>query len=113
MAKSTPVAMASPIGSAGPLSERRRSSAVDSPRNENMTTIPAAKPAIATPGRWCSTPGSSSIAAAANTTPAAKCWMPLVARRPGGRIAATAPETPAATTGIRENRTARRSTPER
>jgi hypothetical protein len=39
----------------------------------NITSTPAANPTIATHGFCHSTRGSSSIAAAANTTPAAKC----------------------------------------
>ena len=54
---------------------------------------------MATRGDWRSTPGSSSMAAAANTTPAAKCCRALVSRGPGERMAATPPESAAAATG--------------
>jgi hypothetical protein len=66
----------------------------------NITSTPAANPTIATHGFCRSTCGSSSIAAAANTTPAAKCCTPLVSFSPGRTVAAISPATAAATTGM-------------
>ncbi|MGN8159726.1 hypothetical protein ACS8YF_13775 [Salinisphaera sp. SWV1] len=97
-----------PIATGEPRRFERRSAASLNCRKANMTAIPIAKPTMAGPGAEWSTPGTSSIAAAANTTPAAKCCTALVTCSPGVRMVTTSPENAAAATGIKVKSSASR-----
>jgi hypothetical protein len=58
--------------------------------SESIVTTPAAPPiSVAVGDPSCITCGNISVAAAAKTTPAARCWRALVSLGPGGRNTAT------------------------
>ena len=71
-------------------------------RTRSIAATPSAPPTSMAQGDpACLTSGRISPAAAAKTTPAAKCWMALTRTGPGRRLTATAAPTTAAAAGIR------------
>lgn len=67
----------------------------------SITMTPNAKPEMVANGNLrCMTSGKSSVASAAKTTPAAKCWKPLRTAGPGGLMDAMLPPAKTAIAGI-------------